>query len=105
MPIDIVIDPEFISGLISLSAILGGFVTAIVATRPRLPASISLMTLANWGLFLWAASEVLKCAVGQSPRIHAVAYTMCSLISNHFVAGGLLVLHLYGRRKDVPGHI
>lgn len=101
VPTDVEIDPEFISGLIALSGILGGFITAIVATRPRLPSSILLMMLMNWGFFLYAATEVLKCAVGQSRPIYAVIYTMSSLISNHFIAGGLLVSYVFGRSQEV----
>lgn len=99
VPINVEIDPEFISGLISLSGILVGFVTAIIATRQRLPSWVNVMLLMNWGLLLYTANEVFRCALGLSPPIYAATFTMCSLVSNHFTAGTILVLRLFPRRE------
>ena len=100
VPKNVEIDPEFISGLISLSGILVGFVTAIVATRQRLPSWISAMLLINWALLMYTSNEVFRCALGLSPPIYAATWTMCSLVSNHFTAGTILVLRLFLRRRE-----
>jgi len=97
VPIDIEIEPAFISGLITLSGILVGFVTAIVATKQPLPSWVTVMLLMNWGLLLIMATAVFYCALGLSPPIYAMTYTMCSLISNHFTAGAILVLRLFSK--------
>jgi len=94
VPIDIEIEPAFISGLITLSGILVGFVTAIVATKQPLPSWVTVMLLMNWGLLLFTANEVFRCALGLRPlidlglstSISAATLTMCSVMSNHFTA-------------------
>ena len=97
VPIDIEIEPAFISGLITLSGVLVGFVTAIVATKQPLPSWVTVMLLLNWGFLLFTANEVFRCALGLSPSIYAAAWTMCSLMSNHFTAGVILALRLFSK--------
>jgi hypothetical protein len=97
VPIDIEIEPAFISGLITLSGVLVGFVTAIVATKQPLPSWVTVMLLMNWALLLITATEVFTCALGLSPSIYAMTCTMCSLISNHFTAGAILILRLFSK--------
>lgn len=100
VPKDIDIEPTFINGLITFSGILTGFITTAVARQPRLPFSILLMIFANWALLLYAATDVLRCAVGQTNPIFAIIEIMRSIFSNHFTAGSLIILNLSGRRQD-----
>ena len=97
VPIDKEIEPAFINGLITLSGILIGFVTAIVATKQPLPLWVNLMILIDWGLILITATEVFEWALGLSLPAYALAWTMCSLISNHFTAGAILALRLFSK--------
>jgi hypothetical protein len=97
VPIDIEIEPAFISGLITLSGVLVGFVTAIVATRQPLPSWVAVMLLVNWAWLLITATAIFYCALGISPPIYTMTYTMCSLISNHFTAFTILILRLFSK--------
>jgi len=106
VPTDIKIEPAFINGLITLSGILTGFVTAIVATKQPLPSWVAVILVMNWALFLFMATEVFRYALGLppliyalglSPSIYAAAWTMCSVMSSHFTAGVILSLRLFSK--------
>ena len=100
LPKSIEINPTFLSGLISLSGILVGFITAIVTGRESLPSWIYVILLLNWGLLSIAAIHIFFCALGLAPTLNAVAWTMSSLMSNHITAGTLLVLHLLLSKRE-----
>jgi hypothetical protein len=97
VPIDIEIEPAFISGLITLSGVLVGFVTAIVATKQPLPLWVNLMILIDWGLILITATEVFEWALGLSLPAYALAWTMLSLISNHLTVVAIFALRLFSK--------
>ena len=97
MPTDIEIEPTFFNGLITLSGILAGFLTAIVATKQPLPSWVTVILLINWTLFLITATEVFKCALSLSPPVYAMMWIMCSVMSSHFTAGVILVLRLFSK--------
>ena len=85
-PRNIEIEPEFISGLIALSSIVLGFVTAIITIRRNIRLPVLFMVLANWVLLWYAAWEIFESALGEIPPIDAITWTMCSLVSNFLTA-------------------
>lgn len=99
VPTDVEIDPEFINGLIAVSGISLGFVTAIAATRKDTSGFVYILLLLNWGLLRYAGTSLFDCALGQRSARDAVAWAMCSFTSSHVTAGSFLVLLIFGRKQ------
>jgi len=110
IPKNIFIPPEFASGLIVLSGIVLGFVTAIICMHATISQEIRLsvffMVLANWVFLLNAAWFIFRFAIADTFPIDAIVWIMCSLVSNFltatlfFVEHYSVLLRIFGRKQQ-----